>query len=333
MNLLVSLLFPIIFCLVFGLLFKKLKTSSVAGMMVAGLIAGSPIISGALIEPNTDIVLEIGYFGLLSMMFIAGMEVSWSMLSKEKKDAAILGIFASLTPLLLGFFVFLFLGFSVEVAFFVGICMSITAEATKAKVLMEMRKVKTKIGSLLLGVGIIDDIIGLALFVTLGYMFTVNMAVREAMIISGALWSFFLGIFIHREIGRHEKMMPKVEKFLMYVISPFFFVSMGIHFSAQSLIIEPLLLIIVIVLAITGKMMGTWLTGPFTKLRPSQLYLIGWGMNSRGAVELALVLIAFNVGIIPVNVYSALIIMTVVTTLAFPVFMAHAIRAHPKIMD
>jgi Kef-type K+ transport system membrane component KefB len=267
------------------------------------------------------------------MMFIAGMEVSWCMLSRERKNAAVLGIFASVTPFLLGFFVFMMLGFSLEVSLFVGICMSITAEATKAKVLMEMKKVKTKIGSLLLGVGIIDDLIGLALFIALGYMFSVGMAVTEAMVLSGALWSFLLGVLVHREIGRYQKFIPKVENFLMYIISPFFFVSMGIHFSGQSIILEPVLLALVIAVAISGKMLGTWLSGPFTKLRPSQLYLIGWGMNSRGAVELALAYIALKVGLIPVNIYSALIIMAVVTTLAFPIFMAHAVRVHPKIMD
>ncbi|UCD03048.1 MAG: cation:proton antiporter [Candidatus Aenigmatarchaeota archaeon] len=333
MNLLVSLGFCIVIALTFVALFRRFRLSSIAGMMVGGIIAGLPVFRQAFIEPNEYVVLNLGYAGLLGLMFIAGMEVSWSVLSKEKKDAAVIGILASVTPFLLGFTAFLLLGFPLSVSLFVGIAMSITAEATKAKVLVEMKKVKTKIGSLLLGVGIIDDLIGLSLFIAIGYLFSANIAVTEAVILSAALWSFFLGVLVHKEIGRYEKMVPELEKILLYILSPFDLVSKGLYFSTQSLILEPVLLLIVISLAVVGKMLGTWLTKPFTKLRANQLYLIGWGMNSRGAVELVLVFIAFNIGLIPVNVYSSLIVMAVVTTLAFPLFFTRAVRRNPRIMN
>jgi Kef-type K+ transport system membrane component KefB len=266
-------------------------------------------------------------------MFLAGMEISWSMLYKEKRDAALVAIFAACVPFLLGFLTFVVLGFGLEVSLFVGICMSITAEATKAKVLVEMKKLKTKIGSLLMGVGIMDDAFGLGLFILLGYLFSVGFAVKEAMVLSGAVLAFFGGVFIHKQIGRTQRKIRDLEKILFFVISPFFYVSMGINFNTMSLIFEPVLLLIIIAIAFLGKMVGTMLTKPFTRLRMKQLYLVGLGMNSRGAVELALAFIAFRAGFLPVSVYSGLILMALITTMLFPLFFNRFVSKNPSIMN
>ena len=332
-----ELIISLAYCLIisFGLitLFKGLKISAVLGMILAGIVSGSAYSRSVFLEPNLEIITNIGDLGLLSMMFLAGMEVSWSTMYKETKDAAIVALFASIIPLVLGFVTFMLLGFSLGISLFVGICMSITAEATKAKVLVEVKKLKTRIGSLMMGVGILDDIIGLGLFVLIGYWFSAGFAVREALMLSGAVIAFFFGVFVHREVGRTEKRIPVLEKILFYFVSPFFYVSMGISFSAHSAIIEPVLVLIIIAVAFVGKMAGTLLSKPYTKLKLKQLYLLGLGMNSRGAVELALAFIAFRAGFLPVNVYSGLIIMALITTLIFPPIFNRIVAKDPDIMN
>ena len=52
-----------------------------------------------------------------------------------------------------------------------GIAISITAEATKARVLLELKKLRTRIGSAMMGAGIIDDILGLVLFIIVTALF------------------------------------------------------------------------------------------------------------------------------------------------------------------
>jgi Kef-type K+ transport system membrane component KefB len=333
MNVLFSLAFCIIISFAFVMIFKRFRISSIVGMLIAGLLIGSSLSRRLFLEPNTEIIISLGDIGLLSIMFLAGMEISWSMLYKEKRDAALVAIFAACVPFLLGFLTFVVLGFGLEVSLFVGICMSITAEATKAKVLVEMKKLKTKIGSLLMGVGIMDDAFGLGLFILLGYLFSVGFAVKEAMVLSGAVLAFFGGVFIHKQIGRTQRKIRDLEKILFFVISPFFYVSMGINFNTMSLIFEPVLLLIIIAIAFLGKMVGTMLTKPFTRLRMKQLYLVGLGMNSRGAVELALAFIAFRAGFLPVSVYSGLILMALITTMLFPLFFNRFVSKNPSIMN
>jgi Kef-type K+ transport system membrane component KefB len=55
-------------------------------------------------------------------------------------------------------------------------------------------------------------------------------------------------------------------------------------------------------------------------------------MNSRGAVELALALLALQTGLIEIDVYSSLVVMALVTTLIFPVILRRGLEKDPDVM-
>ena len=331
------LIFTLIICLgisfLFTLLAKKLRLSNVIGLIIGGLILGSPILKEAILKPNINFISNLGEVGFISLMFLAGLEISWSMLYKEKKDALFVASFAAAVPLLLGFIIFWILGFSLLTSLIIGICMSITAEATKARILLELKKLKTKLGALMMGAGILDDIFGMALFIIIIYLLTQGFITKELIILMVAIMALFVGILVHKLVGRTKSSVQYFEKFLLYAIVPFFFITMGIHFSLSSLILDPILVVIIISIAISGKMIGTLLTKPFTKLKFKQLYLIGWGMNSRGAIELAIVFVAFKLGLLPITIYSSLVIMALITTLLFAVIFTEIVKKDPKIMN
>ncbi|MBW3017960.1 cation:proton antiporter, partial [Candidatus Woesearchaeota archaeon] len=270
---------------------------------------------------------------LLCLMFLAGLESSWRALYEERKDAIVITIFAALIPFIIGFAVFKLLGFSLLVSSIVGICMSITAEATNARVLLDLSKLKTRVGAAMMDAGIFDDILGLSLFILITFLLKAAY-LKEDLLIAGAILAFFVGIIVQKTIGRNKNPILKfVEKYLLILLVPFFFISMGIHFEPSSIFTSPYLLIIIIAIAITGKLAGTFLTKPFTKFSWKQLHLIGWGMNSRGAIELALALIAFRSALIPAELYSSLVIMALTTTLIFPFIISRMIRKNPKLMN
>jgi len=330
--LVVTLIICILASSLFTYLAKKLNLSVVIGLIVCGITLGSPLIKRVLIEPNTHLILQIGDLGFFTLMFLAGMEISWCLLYEERKEAIAVASLAAVVPFLLGFSIFLALGFSLITSLAVGISMGITAEATKARVLLELDKLDTRMGSLMMGAGIIDDILGLSLFALVSYFFTGNVAGKEFMNTMGAILAFFFGILVHKFIGREQKILSSTEKLLLRLVVPFFFIGMGIHFSFQSLILDPWLLIIIIGIATTGKLAGSLLAKPFTNLSLKQLYLVGWGMNSRGAVELAIAFLALRSGLISVNVYSSLIIMALTTTFIFIFIFRRMVKKDPEIM-
>jgi Kef-type K+ transport system membrane component KefB len=56
-------------------------------------------------------------------------------------------------------------------------------------------------------------------------------------------------------------------------------------------------------------------------------------MNSRGAVELVIALLALRHGLIAQEIFSALVVMAIVTTLVFPFVLQREIRKNPEAMD
>ena len=330
------LIITLIICLLASFLFtflaKKLNISVVVGLIVSGLILGSPLVKSILLEPNTDFILKLADFGFFTLMFLAGMEISWCLLYKERKEAAAVAFFAAFIPFLLGFSIFLALDFSLFTSLSVGISMAITAEATKARILLELNKLNTQVGSLMMGAGIIDDILGLSLFALVSYLFTGNFATKEFINTMAAISAFFLGILVHKFIGREKPLITYIEKLLLLFLVPFFFIGMGIHFSFQSLVLDPRLLIVIIIIAIVGKIAGSLSAKPFTGLSWKQLYLVGWGMNSRGAVELAVAFLALRARLVSVHVYSSLVIMALTTTIIFPFVFRRTVKKDPEIM-
>ncbi|MBW2990007.1 cation:proton antiporter [Candidatus Woesearchaeota archaeon] len=310
---------------------SKLKVPAVVSLIFAGISLSTPPLRGIIIYPNEWLIFSLADAGLIALMLLAGFESSWNVMYKERKDSLVIALFASLFPLAMGFFVFRLLGFSVLVSAIVGISMSITAEATKAKVLLDLKKLRTKVGSAMMGAGILDEIVGISLFLIVTYLFKATY-LKEDLLLAGTILSFFAGVWIQQKVRRDSRAVRYIEKGLFLAVIPFFFVSIGMYFDLASLLINPTILIVLMATAMAGKIIGTMISKPFTRLSLRQLYLIGWAMNSRGAVEIALALIAFRSGMIPVELYSGLVAMALFTTFLFTVIVSRKIRKCPSIM-
>jgi Kef-type K+ transport system membrane component KefB len=332
MSLLIALVSVLLVARSFVFLAKKVHLPKVIGLLLSGLLVGYTPIRDFLINGQTDIILDLGNIALICLMFIAGLESSWHQIYKEKTEALLIATSAMMIPFLLGFGVLKLLGFPFITALIGGICMSITAEATTAKVLLEFGKLKTKLGATMMATGIVDDLLGLLLFVFISH-FVAGLPLGENQLIITAILAFFLGILMQKIVGRTHPHLLKLEKILDFTLIPFFFVAVGLNFDFGKLLLSPLLLTTILVTAVAGKLIGTFLMKPFVNFNWKQLHLIGWAMNSRGAVELAFVLIALNLNLISAKLYSALVVMALFTTLLFPLIFIRTIRKNPKIMN
>ncbi|MCK4492234.1 MAG: cation:proton antiporter, partial [Candidatus Altiarchaeales archaeon] len=130
-----------------------------------------------------------------------------------------------------------------------------------------------------------------------------------------------------REIVENLKMIT------FGLIVPFFFISIGLHFDVQAIFLDPILLLLILIVATAGKILGSMILTFLSRFNLRQATLIGWGMNSRGTTELIIVEIARSSGLIPIEVFSAVVIMAILTTLAFPIVLKHEIQRYPLIME
>jgi Kef-type K+ transport system membrane component KefB len=333
MNIIFTVIISVSICFIAVYLAKKAKIPHTVALILAGLLIGATQLRDILISPNTDAITLLGEIGLYAIMFLAGLEISWSTFYKERKDSFILTTFCVLFPFILGFSALYLLGFPFATAVVVGICMSISAEAVIANTLMDSGKLKTKLGSLMMGAGIIDDLIGIILFILISYAFVHMISLSEFTLLLLAVASFFAGILVHKAIHRSHFAVKKFEKYLNLLIIPFFFIAMGLNFSFDSLMINPILLVVIILVAMAGKFLGALLTKPFTEFSWKQMFLVGWGMNSRGAIELAIAMIALKIGALSIELYSAIVIMAFATTIIFPFIFSRMTKKDKKIMN
>jgi len=153
-------------------------------------------------------------------------------------------------------------------------------------------------------------------------------------LIGAIIGGFLLQISMKGISRRHKRaLITEIKLIALGFVVPFFFANVGLKFDISTIFSSIPLVIVTVILAFVGKMLGTIMIKPFSSLNLKQLYYIGWAMNSRGAAELVIALIAFQYGLIPLEIYSALVAMSIITTLTFPPVLARGIKKTPKLMD
>jgi Kef-type K+ transport system membrane component KefB len=100
----------------------------------------------------------------------------------------------------------------------------------------------------------------------------------------------------------------------MYFFSPLYFVSIGLRANFVGSF-DPVLVLVVLVIACLGKVLGVTLGLVISKMPLRQSVAIGFGMNARGAMEMILATVAKDAGIIDDRVFVALIITALVTSM------------------
>jgi Kef-type K+ transport system membrane component KefB len=144
-------------------------------------------------------------------------------------------------------------------------------------------------------------------------------------LIGAILGGFLLQASLKKISSKHRNELLNVIKLIaMGFVVPFFFVNVGLTFDLNTYLDN---------IATFGKIVGTLLVKPASSLSWKQLYYVGWGMNSRGAAELVIALIAVQYGLISPEIFSALVSMSLITTLLLPPILARGIKKNPGLMD
>lgn len=153
-------------------------------------------------------------------------------------------------------------------------------------------------------------------------------------LIGAIIGGFLLQVSMKGISRRHKsELITEIKLVALGFIVPFFFVSVGLNLDASTVFSNIPLVAITVLVAFLGKIAGTLLVKPLSSLSWTQLYYVGWAMNSRGAAELVIALVAVQYGLIPPEIYSALVAMSLITTLTFPPVLARGIHRNPGLMD
>lgn len=400
MELLYVLLVLLVATRACGELAERLGQPALAGELVAGILLGVvvarfsgslPVLAGL---SENEVFTAITDLAIFFLMLYAGIEIKPRQLAESSRRAVMVAAGGFVLPLVAGFgLAWLFLpdsGLKLVQALFVGTALAITAVPVAVKILIDLGKLKTKVGQMIVSAALFDDVfslvllaallaairtgglpsateiaallgnialffaitIGIGLFVipkvghlvgrakvaefelsallvcALGYAY-----LAELFGLHFILGAFMAGLFFNRttlDRGVYEDVKAKVSGITSGFLAPVFFASIGLHLELGAVAEIPLFVAALLAVAFAGKLLGAGLVASWLGMGKRDAVAVGVAMSGRGAVELIIADIALRGGVfqapdpppaIVSNLFSAIVIVAVVTTLATPILL------------
>lgn len=379
---------------------RYLGQTDVVGEMLAGIMLGpslfgaiapdlqhwlfpkDPVIMGTIQlfpNPSMSILYTMSQIGLMIYMFLVGLELNTDLLRNRAKSAGLVSIAGIITPFVLGAIAAFGLYGGGELfnrnitpwaaALYMGASMSITAFPMLARILHERGLMKTKLGTLVLAAGSLDDAVAWCLLAlvlasikssinvaiiaiggTLAYVLFMWFAGRRILRIFSywtrrdgevtihtltfvfiimmicAYYTDFIGVhaifgaFVLGTVMPRGHFAESVHHHLEYLTTsllvPIFFVFSGLN-TQLGLLNSPHLwaiALLIILIAVLGKGLACTLAAKWSGENWRDSMTVGALMNTRGMMELIILNIGLEQGLITPTLFTVMVIMAIVTT-------------------
>lgn len=146
-------------------------------------------------------------------------------------------------------------------------------------------------------------------------------AFTQALGLEAVLGAFVVGIILSQMRRLPAEIPHFFESVALGVFAPIFFGVAGLKVNIQGLFDPELALyaVLVIVVACTGKVLGTYLGARLIGRKDHWTALsFGAGLNARGAMEIIIATIGLSLGILSQEMFSIIVVMAMVTSLMAP---------------
>ena len=147
--------------------------------------------------------------------------------------------------------------------------------------------------------------------------------------------AFIAGLYFGQktiDVASYTRVKNTISAMTFGFLAPIFFASIGLHLNLGALTDVPVFVGVLVLVAILGKVIGAGGAAQVYGFSLRDSASIGIGMSPRGAVELVIAGIALKAGLFDVgsagspvveNIFSAVVIMAVVTTVVSPIILQH----------
>ena len=220
---------------ILGLFTRKIHMPAVVGALVAGVILGPSCLNLITLTGDTGVFLEqMAELGVILLMFNAGLETDLSELKKNGVASFVTALIGVIVPLIggfLGYAFFFHTDFSdydeVLKAVFVGVVLTATSVSITVETLREMGKLKSKVGTAILGAAVIDDILGIVVLTILTAL--TDPSVKPILVL-GRIVAFFgfvlvVGLVMYRVFLKMEEKWHHHRRIAIYAVAFAFLMS------------------------------------------------------------------------------------------------------------
>ena len=159
LPLMLILLILLLFAKVFGELCERIGVPSLTGEILAGLVLGPTLLG---LVKDTHEIRAIADLGVLMLIVMAGFEIRSSDIRKALTGRSIwTPVLAFILPFAGGFLVGYLFHFTLIFNIFLGLSLSISALPVSIRILMDLGRLHTGIGQMIISTAIINDILAL----------------------------------------------------------------------------------------------------------------------------------------------------------------------------
>lgn len=145
-------------------LFKKINIPSIVGFLIAGIIIGP---YGFMLISETSRIEVMAEIGVIFLLFMIGLEVSFSRLLKMKKLLLTAGGSQIILTILCSAVIFYAFGISIKRSIFLGMLVSLSSTAIVLKLLSDKDQLESPHGRISLGILIFQDLAVVPMFLLL----------------------------------------------------------------------------------------------------------------------------------------------------------------------
>jgi Kef-type K+ transport system membrane component KefB len=139
--------------------------------------------------------------------------------------------------------------------------------------------------------------------------------VTEVLGIHALFGAFAAGVAVSSNAQLRHLLVAKVEPFAVTLLLPLFFAMTGLRMRADALQTSDIALcVVVIAVATVGKLLGTWSAARSTGMASREAWRLGALMNTRGLMELIVLNLGYELGLLGDRLFAVLVIMALVTT-------------------
>lgn len=166
-------------------------------------------------------------------------------------------------------------------------------------------------------------------FVVMVALFSANLA--ELFGLHAVIGAFIGGVMISEiPLAKLQDVQSKVSGLTHGIFSPLFFAFIGFSIDLAALKGTGLFTVLVIIAALLGKLIGGFIGSKAVGFETYDSLIFGIGVMPRAGVELVVLSIGKELGIISQEVFSAIVMMVAVSIIVSPVFLKWAILQKKK---
>lgn len=204
----------ILLAVVVSLVMKLLKQPLIIGYIFTGIIAGPLFLD---IVKSTDMVATFSHFGIVFLLFIAGLSLNPRLMRNIGKISLITGAGQVIFTTAIGFFIAKFLGFSDTASIYIAIALTFSSTIIIVKLLSDKGDLQTLYGRISMGFLIVQDIIAVMILMIISAStggFDIMVFSVEAVLIGVGTISF-IAIFSYFALPKIVKVAAKSQEFLL----------------------------------------------------------------------------------------------------------------------